>query len=135
MVTVDLESLRTGLGTAMVGDQPITAGEARRLACTAGIVPAVLGGRSEVLDLGRARRLFSPPQRKALALRHPTCQAKGCRVPAAWTEAHHAGDPWSQGGATDLADGCLLCCHHHRAHDHRYVTTRTGDEIEFHRRT
>jgi hypothetical protein len=136
LVTVDLEALRSGLGTALVGDQPITAGEARRLACTSGIVPAVLGGRSEVLDLGRTRRLYSPSQRKALALRHPTCQARGCSIRAAWTEAHHAGHPWSAGGATDLEDGMLLCCHHHRlAHDHRYVMTRDGDTVRFHRRT
>ena len=35
-------------------------GEVRRLACTAQILPAVLDGDSEVLDLGRTRRLFSP---------------------------------------------------------------------------
>ena len=32
----------------------------------------VLGGHSQVLDLGRTRRLFSPSQRKALAVRQPT---------------------------------------------------------------
>ena len=39
MVTVDLETLRTGLGTALVGDEPITAAQARRLACQAKIIP------------------------------------------------------------------------------------------------
>ena len=137
MVTIDFDLLRDGLGTALVGDTPITAGQARRLACTADILPAVLGGTSEILDLGRTRRLFSPAQRKAMAIRDRTCRAEGCDIPAAWCEAHHATQPWTTGGRTDLADGLLLCSwHHHRAHDHRYDTRRlpTG-QLRFHRRT
>ena len=137
IVTLDYDRLRDGLGTALVGDTPITAGAARRLACTADLIPAVLGGASEVLDLGRARRLFSPAQRKAMAIRDVTCRADGCDIPAAWCEAHHANQPWTHGGRTDLADGALLCSwHHHRAHDHRYQTERfpTG-HLRFHRRT
>jgi hypothetical protein len=137
IVTVDHQTLVNGLDTALIGDAPITAGAARRLACTAGIIPAVLGGDSEILDLGRSRRLFSPAQRKAMAIRDRTCRAEGCDIPAAWCEAHHAADPWSQAGRTDLADGLLLCSwHHHRAHDHRYRVERTGDRrLTFHRRT
>ncbi|MFL6003845.1 MAG: DUF222 domain-containing protein [Nocardioides sp.] len=137
IVTVDHETLVDGLDTALLGDTPITAGAARRLACTAGIIPAVLGGESEILDLGRSRRLFSTAQRKAMAIRDRTCRAEGCDIPAAWCEAHHAADPWSQEGKTDLADGLLLCSwHHHRAHDHRYRVERTGDRrVTFHRRT
>jgi hypothetical protein len=137
VVTIDHDRLRDGLGTALVGDTPITAGQARRLACTANLLPAVLGGDSEILDLGRARRLFSPAQRKAMAIRDRTCRAEGCEIPAAWCEAHHAAAPWTTGGRTDLADGLLLCSwHHHRAHDHRYRVERTGDRrLTFHRRT
>src|SRR3954452_15194473 len=54
IVTMTLDQLRSPLSAAELissDDLRITAGEARRLACTAGIVPAVLGGRSEVLDL------------------------------------------------------------------------------------
>jgi hypothetical protein len=137
IVTVDHQTLLTDLGTATIGDAPITAGQVRRLACTAGIIPAVLGGDSEILDLGRTRRLFSPAQRKAMAIRDRTCRAEGCDIPAAWCEARHAANPWSQNGKTDLTDGLLLCSyHHHRAHDHRYRTERTGDRgLTFHRRT
>lgn len=137
VVTVDLDRLRDALGTALVGDEPITAAQARRLACTASIIPAVLGGDSEVLDLGRARRLFSPAQRKAMAVRDVTCRAQGCDIPAAWCEAHHANRPWVTGGRTDLTDGVLLCSwHHHRAHDDRYDTRRHPDgSIRFHRRS
>ncbi len=119
VVTIDLEALRSGLGLATTGDgTTLTASETRRLACQAGLIPAVLGGKSEPLDLGRRRRLFSPAQRLALAMQHPTCRAEGCTVPATWCEAHHWRRPWAQGGRTDLADGKLLCpWHHHRAHD------------------
>ena len=137
IVTIDHQQLVSGLGTALVGDTPITAGEARRLACSAGIVPAVLGGASEVLDLGRLRRLYSTAQRKAMALRDQRCRAEGCDIPAAWCEAHHAGVPWAEGGRTDLAEGLLLCSwHHHRAHDRRYDARRlpSGD-VRFRRRT
>jgi len=138
IVTVDLATLRHGLGTATVGiDTPITAGEARRLACTAKLVPAVLGTDSEPLDLGRTTRLFTPAQRKAVRLRDRTCRAAGCTVPATWCEAHHFGRPWAAGGKTDLADGKLLCnWHHHRAHDDHYLHTELPNgDVRFHRRT
>ncbi|MFC6343898.1 DUF222 domain-containing protein, partial [Nocardioides hankookensis] len=135
LVTVDLETLRGATGVAYVGDEPISASEARRLACGAGIVPVVLAGSSQVLDVGRKRRFFVPAQRKALAVRHPSCVAEGCDIPAAWCEAHHAGSPWSRGGRTDLADGVLLCSfHHHRAHDARYDVEWSAGGARFHRR-
>ena len=136
VVTMDLDALMTGLGvaTTSTGDR-ITAAEIRRLACTAKLVPAVLGGKSEVLDLGRAKRLYNTAQRKAMGIRDGGCRAEGCEIPAAWCEAHHL-IPWSRGGKTDLADGLLLCSHHHhRAHDDRYLHDRlpSGD-LRFHRR-
>jgi hypothetical protein len=51
--------------------------------------PAVLGGESEVLDLGRKQRLFSTAIRRALRLRDPVCRGEGCTIPARWCEAHH----------------------------------------------
>ncbi|WP_164775247.1 HNH endonuclease signature motif containing protein [Nocardioides pantholopis] len=143
VVTISLTSLRERLGTATLGNPApgeshdrITAAEARRLACTAQIVPAVLGGDSEVLDLGRSQRLFTRAQRRALALRDRECRAEGCQIPAAWCEAHHR-DPWSTGGRTDLADGMLLCSHHHhRAHDGHFAADRLANgDLRFHRRT
>ncbi len=136
LVTITLDQLRSGLGGAgLASGGRISAAEARRLACGAGLVPAVLGGASEVLDLGRASRLFSPAQRKALALRDGRCRAEGCTIPAPWCEAHHR-DPWSRGGKTDLADGVLLCSfHHHRAHDATYDHTHLASgDVRFHRR-
>ena len=138
VVMLDVESLRRGVGSAELSTGGrMSVAEVRRLACTAGVLPAVLGGAGEVLDLGRTRRLFSRSQRKAMAVRDRRCRAEGCDIPAAWCEAHHAADPWSKGGRTDLADGLLLCSfHHHRAHDQRWDCSRlpTG-EVRYRRRT
>ncbi|KRF35159.1 HNH endonuclease signature motif containing protein [Nocardioides sp. Soil805] len=136
VITMDLDSLMTGLGVATTSTGGrITAGEVRRLACTAKLVPAVLGGKSQVLDLGRAKRLYDNAQREAMGLRDGGCRAEGCDIPAAWCEAHHL-IPWSKSGRTDLADGLLLCSHHHhRAHDDRYLHDRLPNgDLRFHRR-
>ena len=147
IVTVPLAHLQADLATAdliggglvpgddLTGDQ-ITAAQARRLACTAKILPAVLGGASLPLDLGRTRRLFNGAQRKALTIRDKTCRAEGCDIPATWCEAHHRGTPWSEGGRTNLDEGELLCGHHHhQVHDPRHHAERLPNgDIRFHRR-
>ena len=61
IVTISLATLRGELAAAGVAAVDVlTAGEVRRLACTADIMPAVLGGKSEVLDLGRHHASSSP---------------------------------------------------------------------------
>ncbi len=114
----------------------ISAAEARRLACRAGIIPMVLGSPSVVLDAGRRARFFTEPMRLALAHRDGGCTAQDCDVPAAMCHAHHD-TPYSQGGATSVTNGRLLCGHHHRRiHDPAYEhhQSPTG-KIAFHRRT
>lgn len=136
LVTIDQASLEKGVGAARLSTGGVlSVGETRRLACNAGIIPMVLGGDSQPLDVGRKRRFYQPAQRKAMAVRDRECRAAGCDVPAAWCEAHHL-RPWSAGGKTDLADGLLLCgFHHHRAHDRRYDQTRLPNgDVRFHRR-
>ncbi|MGY0390386.1 DUF222 domain-containing protein [Nocardioides sp. WG-D5] len=139
-VVISLEDLRKELGTATLGydetnGTTISAAEARRMACNATIIPWVLGGDSEILDAGRASRLFQPIQRKALRLQQKCCQAEGCDMPPEWCDAHHL-DPWATGGKTNLKDGALLCPHHHRlAHNPAYVHERPPDgTIRFTRR-
>ena len=137
VATIGHHQLTAGVGAAtLTTGERLSVGEVRRLACAHGVLPAVLGSKSEVLDLGRRRRLFTAAQRKALAIRDGGCRAEGCDIPAAWTEAHHK-DPWSTGGKTDLDDGVLLCSrHHHLVHDPRYehAWSPTG-RVGFHRRT
>ena len=82
MVTLDLDTLLTGIGvaTTSTGDR-VTAEQARRLACQARIIPVVLGRKGEVLDLGRSARLFSPAQRKAMAIRDTRVHHRGLLDP------------------------------------------------------
>jgi hypothetical protein len=138
IVTMDHDKLRDGLGVGTLpnGD-PISAGQTRRLSCSAGILPAVLGTDSVVLDLGTTSRFFKRWQIIAKRITTKTCQAHGCTVPADWCEAHHGRTPWAQGGTTDLADLDFLCpFHHHRAHDPGYRVDRMPNgDYRFHRRT
>lgn len=141
MVTVSLDALRSGLATAsLVGAadgsiDTITADQARRLACTASIIPAVLDGDGQPLDVGRTKRLHDHWQRKAMIARDITCTAEGCDIPAAYCESHHK-QPWTHGGPTSVDDGALLCSHHHhRVHDPAYTHSwQPGGKVTFHRR-
>jgi hypothetical protein len=85
----------------------------RRLACDAAILPAVLGGAGQVLDVGRQRRLVTGPLRRALVLRDRGCAFPGCDRPPRWCAAHHI-HHWADGGPTTLDNAVLLCGHHHR---------------------
>lgn len=137
VVTTTLQSLRGGLAAAHLDTgEALSAGATRRLACGAGVLPAVLDGASVPIDLGRERRLFSESQRAVLATRHDECAADGCDRPFAWCELHHR-DPWSRGGFTDVANAVPLCAHHHRRiHDPGYLHRRLPDgSIRFSRRT
>ncbi len=137
VVTMTIEQLLADHATALLDDgSRMSAGQARRLACGAGIIPVVLGSKSVPLDLGRAVRLFTKAQRIALGLRDGGCTARGCETSASGCHAHHD-DPWSRGGLTDLANGRLLCPRHHRlAHDSRYAMTIHADnKVTYARRT
>jgi hypothetical protein len=84
----------------------------RRLACDSKVIPAMLGGQGQVLDVGRERRLFTGPLRRALAIRDGGCAFPGCDRPPKYTQAHHP-KSWLGGGPTCLANGVLLCGFHH----------------------
>ncbi|WP_460870929.1 DUF222 domain-containing protein [Parafrigoribacterium mesophilum] len=76
VVRTELTTLTEGLGHGHIDGltQPVSAGTIRKLAATAGLIPAVFGGDSLPLDLGRDARLFSWPQRLALAERDGGCE-------------------------------------------------------------
>ncbi len=137
VVTIDQTRLQDLLSAAGIDTgERVSAGEARRIACNAGILPAVLGGKSVPIDLGRTRRLFTETQQIALGLTHQTCAADGCERPFAWCELHHR-EPWALDGETDLANGLPLCgFHHRRIHDNHYTHRyQTNGRLAFHRRT
>jgi hypothetical protein len=119
IVRMNLADLNNGEGLGSIDGtgQPVSVGQLRRLAGDAGILPEVLGGDSEVLDLGRTHRMFTAAQRLALIERDGGC-AK-CHAPPQHCEAHHI-HWWDAGGRTNLTNGVMLCtrCHHdiHRQH-------------------
>ncbi len=90
----------------------IDPGTARRLLCDADLMPAILGGPSEVLDVGRTQRLVTPAIRAAFEFRDGGCVFPGCTTPARDCEAHHI-IPWRLCGPTALSNLVLLCAHHH----------------------
>ncbi|MFW5473031.1 DUF222 domain-containing protein [Knoellia sp. CPCC 206450] len=101
----------------------LSAGTVRRLACDADVIPVVLGAHGEVLDVGRAARLFTRGQRRALTHRDGGCTWPGCDAPAAWVRAHHLVH-WVDGGRSDLGNAALLCQRHHtHVHDRRLIAT------------
>ncbi len=118
IVATTLEALQSGIGAADIqGHGTLTAGAARRLACDWGIIPAVLGTDSEILDLGTRNRLATPTMRRHIALRDGGCLFPGCDRPPAGTEAHHRLH-WIDGGPTaeqNLDSFCLF--HHHLVHE------------------
>lgn len=120
-VTMDIEQLRADIAAAVPallnGDTPISAEQARRIACDADIIPAVLGCNGELLDLGRSERLVTRAQRRALNLRDKGCVFPGCTRSTRWTQAHHIRH-WIDGGPSDLQNLCLLCTEHHRLIHH-----------------
>ncbi|UKA60026.1 HNH endonuclease signature motif containing protein [Arthrobacter sp. FW306-2-2C-D06B] len=91
---------------------PVPAATLRKIACDADIIPVVLGGEGQVLDIGRASRIFPAHIRKAITARDKGCAFPSCTMPAPWCEAHHI-TYWSRGGPSSADNGVLLCSHHH----------------------
>ena len=125
-VTIDWEALRTGLGVATLDyGTRIRAADARRWACDAKIIPMVLGGRSEPLDVGRAMRTVPLSVRRALVARDRGCVFPGCDRPPGMCQAHHCRH-WIDNGETSV-ENCVLLCEAHHRHVHH-----TGWEILIH---
>src|SRR5262249_15133847 len=120
VVLISLDTLMGGLKAAHLDTgEPISPGEARRLACEAQIIPAVLGGNSHVLDQGRARRSHTEAKRITKTIEAGGCEVEGCDDPPGRTHMHHP-TRWADGGHTNR-DAIMICPPHHaRAHDTRY---------------
>jgi hypothetical protein len=126
---LDTGSLGIGqLGAGLLDTgQRLTPAQVRRLACDAQLIPAVLGGDGQVLDLGQTRRLFTGAVRRALVLRDGGCAFPGCDRPPRWCDAHHI-EHWSAGGPTNVDNGVLLCGFHHRLIHHSDWSVRLGQD-------
>ncbi|GLI01430.1 HNH endonuclease [Phytohabitans aurantiacus] len=114
VVTVPYDVVRKELRDGQLDSgERLTAEQVRRLACDAQILPVVLGGDGQILDVGQLRRLFTGPLRRALVARDGGCAFPGCDRPPRWCDAHHI-KAWGAGGDTALDNGVLLCGYHHR---------------------
>jgi hypothetical protein len=98
---------------------PITNETARRIACDADLARIVLGADSEILDHGRTRRLFTPPQRRAILARFGfRCGWPDCYRPAGWLQIHHRDEWIADEGPTNVDNGWPGCrTHHHAVHE------------------
>jgi hypothetical protein len=71
--------------------QPVPSETLRRIACDASLTPVLVSESGDPLSVGRTRRTFSGPLRKALALRDQGCVL--CGRPVAWCTGHPLGTP------------------------------------------
>ncbi|GAB3796706.1 hypothetical protein GCM10028798_07030 [Humibacter antri] len=132
VVRMKLDTLVDGVGHGRIDglDHPISASAMRRMAASAGIIPAVLGTDSVPLDLGRVARCFTPSQRIALGERDGGCAC--CGLAVGYTEAHHIMWWMRDTGPTDLDNGVLLCppCHA-RMHQDDWDIRVEGGQVWF----
>jgi len=127
-VTSSLETL-LGLSGAAAAEMdfslPVSSTTVERLACDGALTRVLLSSESQVIDVGRSRRVVSGPGRKALEARDQHCRWPGCERPAKWSAAHHVVH-WIHGGSTDLDNLVLLCHRHHwLVHEGRWQLVRS----------
>lgn len=130
-VNISLDALQRRIGGAglLSTGEVLSPAAARRLACDAKIIPMVLGGASQPLDVGRASRTVPAPMHAALVIRDQACAFPACERLAAWAEAHHVAH-WADGGATALDNLVLLCLeHHHAVHHHGWAVSIDADGL------
>src|SRR5690349_2638862 len=85
----------------------------RMLCCDATVVPVVLDGAGQPLDVGRATRTIPDGLRRAVAARDRGCAHPGCDRPPSWCECHHL-VAWECGGETKSSNLAMWCRAHHR---------------------
>ena len=133
VVTMDYQDLKslTGAGTTLTGDL-LAPETVRKIACDAAIIPAVLGSRSEVLDLGRTTPAGHAEAADGAVPARPGCTFPGCSRPPSWCDAHHCRH-WCDGGPTDLTNMALLCPRHHTiVHQKGYTATVNACGVTWH---
>ena len=125
--------LRNRHGAAWIEGQTasVSVATAERHACDGGYLPIRFTDDGQALDLGRTHRYHTTRQRAAIAARDGGCIAD-CDRPPAWTEVHHINE-YSKGGTTSVADGVLLCRHHHlEIHNNNKHIKRIGNQYWLH---
>jgi hypothetical protein len=128
LVTAKVLDERSGHGRIDGQSDAISYETVERMLCSGSALPIVFDD-GQPLNLGREQRLFSRRQGIALAARDGGCRFPGCERPPSWTEAHHIQHWGRDGGETNIANGILLCRHHHLLlHNNGWEITRDGAE-------
>ena len=131
VVQVTQDTLEAGAGNVTCHGVagPVSFEAMRKFMVDIAVMPAVMGGSSLPLDLGRATRCFTPAQKIAIALRDKGCAR--CGEPVNRCDVHHI-TFWSHDGTSDIANGVLLCvpCHH-RLHDHGWEIRVIDGQVWF----
>lgn len=130
-ITVPVDVIRSGAGYGTsTGGTNVSAAQAQRLSCNAHIVALYLDPDGKITCSSSPGRLYTKPQRLAMAARDKGCVWAGCDRPASYCEAHHI-IPCAEGGPTTLHNGALLCFfHHHLVHDNTgWQLRRAADGI------
>ena len=114
-----------GAPATLEDGSPVPASELARTLCDCELTRVVLGADADVLDLGRAVRMYTPGQRRAITARDLGCLWPGCGTAPRWCEVHHLVWWDRDGGTTAVLDGALACSfHHHEIHRLDLVVTR-----------
>jgi len=120
---------RSGRGWIEGQTAPLSISTVESELCNRGTVPIHFDSAGQIVNIGRTRRLFTPRQRVGLAVRDGGCRFPDCDRPPSWCEAHHIDEWFRDHGRTDIADGILLCRHHHLLiHNNEWRVTRDGAE-------
>jgi len=82
---------------------PVSPQALRMLCCDATVIPIILNGAGQPLDVGRATRTIPDGLRRAVAARDQGCAHPGCDRPPSWSEVHHIHE-WEHGGETTLSN-------------------------------
>jgi hypothetical protein len=122
----------------IVGGGTLSRAALERYACHSTVSRLLIRPPGEILDLGRAQRVVTAAQWKALVLRDNGCVIPGHDCPAVATEAHHL-TRWLDGGQTNVTDMALVCTYGHhlindegfwlyrRDRDRRWILRRPDD--------
>lgn len=115
------------------GIGPITQTVLEQLCCDARFTRFIMAGPSQILDMGRATRLVTKGQRRALIVRDRHCRFPSCSRPTQWCDVHHIAGWVESLGETNITNLILLCRRHHTLiHNSKWAITQTADgDYEF----
>jgi hypothetical protein len=123
---------RAGHGRIEGQTAPISISTVERELCDRGTVPIHFDTDGQIVNVGREQRLFTSRQRTGIGVRDGGCLFPGCDRPPSWCEVHHINEWHQDHGRTDIADGILLCRHHHLLlHNQKWKATRHGADYSF----